>query len=124
VTPTPKFLNVNLNKSTFKGDDLFEVYVSFDSTVFDWDGYLVIVGNGGVWSILRKGLKAGVHPIISNAMEVHQPYSGKVFSMRVPYGVPGSYLIYAAILQAGLKPTLQNAQGGGNQLAVAPFQVE
>jgi hypothetical protein len=46
-----------------------------------------------------------------------------VLRMQIPYGVPGYYAVYGAILPAGTPPTLQNARGPFSQLDIEPFYV-
>jgi C1A family cysteine protease len=122
-TPLPGRLSVTLNKSTYQPGDILTIDVSFLGADLDWDGYVVLSGPGGVYSVLGSNLKKGVYPIVSNAMETHAPFSGRVFSMEVPYGVQGSYECICAILPTGTAATMNNARGPFSQMAETPFQV-
>jgi hypothetical protein len=127
-TPTPtclQGLRVWLNNSSFSAGDTFEVQVSFSDTFMDWDGYLVFVGNGGTWSVVRGQLQRGVHPIVTDRLEIHTCFGPeKVFSIRVPGNAAGFYTLYVATLPTGTRPTLANAMFGPNsQLAIVTFQI-
>jgi len=123
-TPTPPLpgLHVTLNKERFNGGDLLTIDVSFAEASVDWDGYLVFTGAAGVYSVTGSRLKRGVHPIVRNAMERHQPFAGRIFSMRVPH-MPGSYVLHCAILPAGTSSTLANARGDYSQLSEVNFEI-
>ena len=120
-TPFPQGLHVWLNQSSLRPGDTFTVSVSFTDTILDWDGYVVIVrSDGKVWSIqYGNRLRDGIHPIVYNAMEIHQAWGPvEVFRMQIPYGVAGYYGVYAAILPTGTVPTLLNAKGPFSQLDI------
>lgn len=100
--------------------------ISFTDSIVDFDGYVVIMSlNGYAWSILLNNrLVWGIHPIVTNAMEIHFPWGPvEVFRMQIPYGVAGYYAVYAAILPRGTRPTLQNARGKYSQLDIEAVQV-
>ncbi len=127
-TPTPfaQGLRVLLNNATLRPGDTFEVAVSFTDSIIDFDGYMVILrSDGRAWSILQGNrLVEGLWPIVADAMEIHYPWGPvTVFRMQIPYGVPGYYAVYGAILPAGTPPTLQNARGLYGQLDVEPARV-
>jgi hypothetical protein len=124
--PPPPFhpIDVIIPENSYHPGDLFEIYVQFWDTILDWDGYIVIVVNGRVWSVLGSNrLKPGIHPIVRNALEKHEFFSARVFALQVPYGVEGSYQVYGAILPTGTAPTLRNAYGPYSQIDIEPFQV-
>jgi bacillolysin len=120
--PPPPGLHVTLNKERFNGGDLLIIDVSFGEASVDWDGYLVFTGAAGVYSVTGGRLKRGIHQIVRNAMETHQPFAGRVLSMRVPH-LPGSYVLHCAILPTGTSPTLTNARGDYSQLSEVNFEI-
>jgi hypothetical protein len=125
-TPFPGGLKVWLNNAALRPGDTFEVAVSFTDSVIDFDGYMVIVrSDGRAWSILQGNrLVEALLPIVADAMEIHYPWGPvTVLRMQVPYGVPGYYAVYGAILPPGTPPTLQNARGPFSQLDIEPFYV-
>lgn len=125
-TPFPEGLRVWLNGSAYRPGDTFNLAISFTNTVFDWDGYVVIVrSDGRVWSVIGGNrLVEGIHPIAAHALEIHQPFGPmEVFFMQIPYGIAGYYGIYAAILPMDTRPTIQNARGRYSQFAVEPAHV-
>ncbi|MCX6353556.1 MAG: C1 family peptidase [Candidatus Aureabacteria bacterium] len=124
ATPVPTFppgLRLYLNQDSYKAGDACGISVSFTDTFVDWDGYVVIIGNGHVWSVTGSGLKAGVIPIVRNAREIHNPFYARVLTLQVPYGASGVYMIYCAILPTRMAPTLENARSA--QLATAVLRL-
>lgn len=125
-TPTPLSpgLCATLNKSDYRSGDALTVDVSFWEVPLDWDGYLLFRGPTGVHSVVASGLRRGVHPIVRNAMEMHQQFTARALSMQIPYGVGGSYECICAIIPAGYAPTEENARGPLGQMGVTPFRVQ
>ncbi|MDD5556171.1 MAG: PQQ-binding-like beta-propeller repeat protein [bacterium] len=121
--PAPP-LDVIILKDTFQPGDLFEIFVQFWDTNLDWDGYIVLSNGRRFWSVLGGNrLVPGIRPIVRNALERHYYFSAKVFSMRVPFGVEGNWVVYGAILPTGWAPTLENARNQFSQLDIEPFRV-
>lgn len=127
-TPTPicpQGLRVWLNKSSFNPGETLELGVGFSDTYMDWDGYLVFVRSSRTWSVVRGQLKRGVHPVVTNRLEIHNCWErDKVFSIWVPHNAAGQYTLFAAILPKGTRPTYANAKYGAYcQLASATFGI-
>lgn len=122
-TPFPEMLSVTPQKDTYRPGDKFIMTVAFKRADVDWDGYLVIIGRPGVYSVTKYGLAPGVHPFIENALERVIPFSTRAALFTVPYGVRGKYTLIAAILPAGSEPTMTSARGLFSQFAVTGFEV-
>ncbi|MDD5556172.1 MAG: PQQ-binding-like beta-propeller repeat protein [bacterium] len=117
-------IDVILLGRTFRPGDLFEIFVQFWDTNLDWDGYVVLSNGRRFWSVLGGNrLVPGVRPIVRNALEQHSHFSAKVFSIRVPYGVEGDWVVYGAILPTGWAPTLENARNQFSQLDIETTRV-
>lgn len=123
--PSPGFgsLAVLLTADRFRAGDTLDVYVQIWDTIVDWDGYLVFTGSGGVWSVTGGGLAPGIHPIVHNALEMHDYFSARAFSATVPPGIGGDYTVHAAVLPAGTEASIERARGAYSQYDAVDFAV-
>jgi len=127
ITPTPlPGLTVWTSKSSYRAGERLAIFVEFDTTYVDWDGYLVIAGLNKEWSVIPDNkLKRGIYPVVEDALEIHGGWGpNQVFSFIIPFGVSGNYTIYCATLMAGLEPTFQNAHKALCQFATTTFNVQ
>jgi hypothetical protein len=122
-TPFPDGIQLYLNQEGFKGGDTLMLNLTFKEAPVDWDAYLVLTGRGHVWSLMGHKLKKGIHSIVTNAREKHEPFVGTVFTKTIPLSAAGEYKIYAVILPTGYAPSLRNAGSQWGQLATLSFSV-
>lgn len=100
-----------VNATLLSADSQFVITVALQPTTSPFDGYVVLIGPGGIaYSLTPKGLSKGVAAYTKGVPGLSQELKKRVLDLKVPANAPaGIWTVYAGLMPAGTPPSPSKA---------------
>lgn len=100
-----------VNATLLPADSQFVITVAIQPTTSPFDGYVVLIGPGGIaYSLTPKGLTEGVAAYAKGVPGLSRELKKRVLDLKVPANAPtGVWTVYAGLMPAGTPPSPSKA---------------